>query len=110
CYGDPKWCTRSGHLWRPARRRRSPLRRDPRRGRHPVEAGAPMTPRTVSRFWAKVRRDPEGCWEWTARGEKSNLAKLREQDVVAIRRLHAAGRHRNADLSAMFGVAERSIY
>jgi hypothetical protein len=171
-----------------------------------------LSPRAVSRFWAKVRREPDGCWEWGARvdrggygifsltrdklvrahrlswllagnsdpgaacllhhcrnhrcvrpdhlykgslhelkayqqqpppaangptlwlassrrpaprgdahwtrrdrqrvprGERSNLSKLREEDVVAIRRLHADGRYRNSDLSVMFGVAERSIY
>jgi hypothetical protein len=68
--------------------------------------------------WMSPRRPaPRGDRHWTRRdrqrvprGERSNLAKLTEEDVVAIRRLHASGRHRNADLSAMFGVAERSIY
>jgi hypothetical protein len=169
-----------------------------------------MSPRQTSRFWSKVRRDPDGCWEWSARvdrggygifsmtreklvrahrmswilagnddpgttcllhrcrnhrcvrpdhlyigslhelkgerppaepatgpmtpfglrrpaprgdshwtrrdrtrvprGERSNLAKLREEDVLAIRRMHASGRHRTAELGEMFGVAERSIY
>jgi hypothetical protein len=73
----------------------------------------PATPR-----WDMPRRPaPRGEAHWTRRerqrvlrGERSNLAKLTEEDVVAIRRLHASGRHRNADLGAMFGVAERSIY
>jgi hypothetical protein len=74
-------------------------------------------PPLAARDWSARRTAPSGDRHWTRRdrervprGERSNLAKLREEDVVAIRRLHAAGRHRNADLSAMFGVAERSIY
>lgn len=55
------------------------------------------------RHW--TRRDRERV----ARGERSNLSKLREADVREIRRLHADGR-RYAELSVMFGVVERSIY
>jgi hypothetical protein len=68
--------------------------------------------------WGAPRRPaPRGEVHWTRRdrqrvprGERSNLSKLRDEDVLAIRRLHATGRHRNADLAVMFGVAERSIY
>ena len=86
---------------------------------HELKAWWQPQPAAPSLSWltSPRRPAPRGDVHWTRRdrqrvprGEKSNLAKLREQDVVAIRRLHAAGRHRNADLSAMFGVAERSIY
>jgi hypothetical protein len=55
------------------------------------------------RHWTRRNHDR------VARGERSNLSKLREADVREIRRLHADGR-RYAELSAMFGVVERSIY
>src|SRR5262249_51170184 len=75
-------------------------------------------PRDPARLWATSRRPAvRGEAHWTRRerqrvlrGERSNLAKLTEEDVVAIRRLHASGNLRNADLGVMFGVAERSIY
>jgi hypothetical protein len=44
------------------------------------------------------------------RGEGSNLAKLSENDVREIRRLYESGTLRNAELSAKFGIAERSVY
>ncbi len=81
--------------------------------RAPAHAGSSL----ATRMWSERRTAPSGDVHWTRRdrsrvprGERSNLAKLREEDVIAIRRLHASGHHRNADLSAMFGVAERSIY
>lgn len=26
----------------------------------------PFSEKTIARFWAKVRKDPDGCWRWTA--------------------------------------------
>ena len=84
---------------------------------HELKVGRPQRA-PAPQLWLGPRRPaPRGEAHWTRRdrqrvprGERSNLSKLTEEDVLAIRRLHASGRHRNADLSAMFGVAERSIY
>lgn len=81
------------------------------------EARAPSRPQPTLVWNAARRPAPRGENHWTRRdrqrvprGERSNLSKLTEEDVLAIRRLHATGRHRNSDLAAMFAVAERSIY
>lgn len=84
---------------------------------HELKTGRPQREPTPPLWLGPRRPAPRGEAHWTRRdrgrvprGERSNLSKLTEEDVLEIRRLHASGRHRNADLSAMFGVAERSIY
>jgi len=44
-----------------------------------------------------------------SRGERSNLSKLRERDVLEIRRLHAGGLSQSV-LAARFEVATGTIY
>lgn len=40
------------------------------------------------------------------RGERSGQAKLTDAQVLEIRRLHAAGTHKNAELGRLFGVSK----
>lgn len=47
--------------------------------------------------------------ERSVHGERQNLAKLKEADIVSIRALYASGSHRQIDLATMFGVRQCTI-
>jgi hypothetical protein len=75
--------------------------REATRGKTPHQPRARRQPRTdrVARTEIKV-----------ARGERCNLSKLREEQVLEIRRLHATGGYPYKELAARFQVATGSIY
>jgi hypothetical protein len=68
---------------------------------------APPGPRVPRRRRSDVVRRADVK---VARGERCNLAKLREAQVVEIRRLHATGSYPYKELAARFHVATGSIY
>lgn len=35
-----------------------------------IDVDRPMPQRAVGRFWSKVRRETDGCWEWQARVDR----------------------------------------